>query len=313
MPKVFISHSTKDKALARGIFAILQADGYTQDLLFLDSDEDAGIELGRQWEPQLFEALFDCACLIVVVSPSWEKSSWCFAEAFVAKGLNRPILPICRPTDTVPKRIEEYQSIKDFQLDDPMSRDRLLNALSKLQLKPPKNGMVTSGWEPRPVTTHDLTQVVQELNKGQGGIAFRTKLILVVLAILCLLTLVPIANTFWPQINAWLFPAPTVVLSTAEFIDDVVDPAQREKIIGKRIERLTGKPIGRYSASLPRLIVGPKVEVNINEMSGDEPIPETLPDDVSFTCEVVSINPIRVGAEVKVHVVYVTNFELLNP
>ncbi len=53
--------------------------------LFLDSDEQSGIAAGTKWEQVLYERLKDCRALVVLCTPNWKASQWCFAELVYAK------------------------------------------------------------------------------------------------------------------------------------------------------------------------------------------------------------------------------------
>ena len=67
MSQVFISHSTKDKAIALQVLERLREQGYQS--LFLDSDPEAGIKAGAEWERDLYRNL-KLAAAVVVLSQS---------------------------------------------------------------------------------------------------------------------------------------------------------------------------------------------------------------------------------------------------
>ena len=83
MSAIFISHSSKDNAAAAELKAWLQQQGYTS--LFLDSDPDAGIGVGDDWEQVLYRKLRQCRAVIALVTPNWLESKWCFAELTQAR------------------------------------------------------------------------------------------------------------------------------------------------------------------------------------------------------------------------------------
>lgn len=90
----FISHSSLDNAAALDVRDRLLARGYDAQQIFLDSDEDSGIAAGRKWEQMLYEQLKDCRALIMLCSPHWQKSKWCFAELVYAKMAGKEVFPI---------------------------------------------------------------------------------------------------------------------------------------------------------------------------------------------------------------------------
>ena len=66
MSAIFISHSSKDKALAAEVKARLAAQG--QRAIFLDLDPENGIPAGRDWEQELYQQLRACQAVIVLCS-----------------------------------------------------------------------------------------------------------------------------------------------------------------------------------------------------------------------------------------------------
>ena len=90
----FISHSSLDKAAALDLRDRLLARGYDAQQLFLDSDEDSGIAAGAKWEQVLYERLKDCRALVVLCSPHWQQSKWCFAELVYAKMAGKEVFPV---------------------------------------------------------------------------------------------------------------------------------------------------------------------------------------------------------------------------
>jgi TIR domain len=83
----FISHSTQDKKAAVDLQERLRDRGYACEQQFLDSDQRSGIKLGEKWEKVIYDNLRDCRALIVLCSPNWLQSKWCFAELTSAKKL----------------------------------------------------------------------------------------------------------------------------------------------------------------------------------------------------------------------------------
>jgi len=92
MTAIFISHSSTDNAAATDLKAWVEAKGHTS--FFLDFDPDAGIKGGASWEQTLYQQLRQCQAVIVLLTPSWLASEWCFAEPVQARERGKAIFPI---------------------------------------------------------------------------------------------------------------------------------------------------------------------------------------------------------------------------
>jgi hypothetical protein len=92
MSEIFISHSSKDNAIAAELKHRLEAQGHTS--VFLDFDPDIGIPPGRNWEQELYHKLRSCQAIIVLCSKDSMASQWVFAEITHAKALGKHIFPI---------------------------------------------------------------------------------------------------------------------------------------------------------------------------------------------------------------------------
>jgi hypothetical protein len=100
MSLVFISHSSKDKATATQVLTRLRERGY--DSLFLDTDPDAGLKAGGEWERDLYRNLKVAGAVVVLCSPASMASRWCFAEIMQARALGKPLFPvIIRPCELI--------------------------------------------------------------------------------------------------------------------------------------------------------------------------------------------------------------------
>ncbi len=92
MARVFISHSSRDGEAADRIKQWLQGQGF--DTPFLDFDKHAGITPGSDWEKTLYREVERSEALIIVQTPNWLDSKWCFAEYTQARALGKPIFPV---------------------------------------------------------------------------------------------------------------------------------------------------------------------------------------------------------------------------
>lgn len=86
--KVFISHSSTDKWIARQISAHLGDLGIES---FLDEKE---IETGDSIDEAIQTHLADCDELLMLLSPASLKSNWVMIEIGGAKALNKRLIPI---------------------------------------------------------------------------------------------------------------------------------------------------------------------------------------------------------------------------
>ena len=85
MPAIFISHSSRDQALANDITSSLKGLGYEE--VFLDFDTETGIGAGEDWEKTLYQKLSRCHALILILTPNWLASTWCRIELAQARAL----------------------------------------------------------------------------------------------------------------------------------------------------------------------------------------------------------------------------------
>jgi hypothetical protein len=85
MARVFLSHSSRDNAAAAELKTWLDEQGYA--LAFLDFDNHSGIPAGANWERTLYEQIQRCQALLILQTPNWSASRWCFAEFTQARAL----------------------------------------------------------------------------------------------------------------------------------------------------------------------------------------------------------------------------------
>lgn len=92
MASFFISHASRDRAVAERIRSWLVDRGYTS--IFLDFDPEQGIPPGRQWESELYSQLRRADVLIFVGTAAAVDSRWCHTELAMSRSLGRTILPL---------------------------------------------------------------------------------------------------------------------------------------------------------------------------------------------------------------------------
>jgi WD40 repeat protein len=106
---LYIVHSSKDRAAAVELKERLEAKGYRS--AFLDCDPEHGIELGRDWEKELYANMRRCRAAIVICSPNLRESKWCFAEIAHCKALGKEILPLRIAADADHPLLHAIQAI----------------------------------------------------------------------------------------------------------------------------------------------------------------------------------------------------------
>ena len=92
MARIFVSHSSRDNEISAEIMAWLRANGFDQT--FLDIDKHAGIQPGTNWERTLYQQIDSAHAVILVLTPHWLESKWCFAEFTQARALGKAIFPV---------------------------------------------------------------------------------------------------------------------------------------------------------------------------------------------------------------------------
>src|SRR3954447_17213364 len=92
MASVFISHSSRDRAITEQVVARLRAAGFAAT--FVDFDPEEGIPAGRNWERELYTRLRRTDAVIFLASQTSVASRWCFAELSLARSLAHPVFPL---------------------------------------------------------------------------------------------------------------------------------------------------------------------------------------------------------------------------
>src|SRR3954454_17774858 len=92
MASVFVSHSSRDRAVTERVVARLRAAGFAA--LFVDFDPEQGIPAGRSWERELYAQLRRTDAVIFLASQASVASRWCSIELGLARSLGRPMFPV---------------------------------------------------------------------------------------------------------------------------------------------------------------------------------------------------------------------------
>src|SRR4051812_19609693 len=92
MASVFVSHSSRDRAVTEQVAEQLRTAGFAA--LFIDFNPDQGIPAGRNWERELYAQLRKTDAVVFLASEASVASRWCFAELSLARSLGRPVFPL---------------------------------------------------------------------------------------------------------------------------------------------------------------------------------------------------------------------------
>ncbi|WP_242702223.1 toll/interleukin-1 receptor domain-containing protein, partial [Arthrobacter cavernae] len=93
MPRIFLSHSSKDNRQAMALKRwLVEQDPGLADEIFLDLDPATGIAAGERWKEALRRANERCEAVICLLSANWEASRECLAEYRTAENLGKLIL-----------------------------------------------------------------------------------------------------------------------------------------------------------------------------------------------------------------------------
>src|SRR5277367_1075538 len=89
MAVLFVSHASRDDAMARSLAAWLRAKGFTD--LFVDHSD---IDAGEKWAQALRDAAGACRVVVCLVTENWLASDECFGEFKAAWYMGKRIIPL---------------------------------------------------------------------------------------------------------------------------------------------------------------------------------------------------------------------------
>ena len=99
MADLFLSHSTKNKAVALEVEMALKAAGHR---VFVDSDHDDGIAPAKEWRGVLFSEIRLCHAVVFLNSVESQGSMWCFTELALATERSKPIYAVNLTAEVAP-------------------------------------------------------------------------------------------------------------------------------------------------------------------------------------------------------------------
>lgn len=126
MASIFISHSNLDSEFAAEMKSWLAAQGYER--VFLDFDKHTGFHAGENWEQRLYEEISRCHAILLILTPNWQASKWCFAEFTQARALGKIIFPIVRSPLGPALIVPEIQNV-DVREWDEAGQEQLRNRI----------------------------------------------------------------------------------------------------------------------------------------------------------------------------------------
>jgi WD40 repeat protein len=131
MAQIFISHSSVDRAEAAELLEWLRTHGFGSS--FLDFDDERGIAPGEKWESTLYREISACDAVILILTPNWFQSKWCFVEFAQARALGKAIFPLVE-TPTKEKFIGDDIQLLDLVKDREGGMDRLRAELTQIAM-----------------------------------------------------------------------------------------------------------------------------------------------------------------------------------
>lgn len=134
MSSIFLSHSSRDNAIAHEVKARLEQWGHRS--VFLDFDPEHGIPAGRDWEKELYAKLRECRAVIVLCSHASMASRWCFAEMAHAKALGKAVFPI---------------KVDECNVDPILTSKQIIDATAgwETAYRRLENGLLAAGLDPK--------------------------------------------------------------------------------------------------------------------------------------------------------------------
>lgn len=186
MARVFVSHSSRDRELTERMQEWLREQGFTAP--FLDFDKHSGIPPGADWERTLYREMERSEAVLILQTPNWLDSKWCFAEFTQARALGKPIFPIIEAATGEAQIAPDIQAL-DLRGDREGGLAQLARELTRVALdaqggfgwdsrRPPYPGLLAFQEEDAAIyfgRDDEIRRLIERLNarRVQGG----TKLI----------------------------------------------------------------------------------------------------------------------------------------
>ena len=162
--------------------AWLKSQGF--ETAFLDFDKEGGIPPGADWEKTLYRAVEQSQAVIIIQTPSWLASKWCFAEFTQARALGKAIFLVIE-TPTGDAQISPDIQTLDLISDRAGGLERLSHELMRIALdaqggftwdasRPPFPGLLAFEEEDAAIyfgRDDDIRRLIERLDarRAQGG------------------------------------------------------------------------------------------------------------------------------------------------
>jgi WD40 repeat protein len=182
MARIFISHSSHDDEAAARMKTWLASQGF--ETTFLDFDKTTGIAPGADWEKTLYRELEQSQAVIIIQTPSWIASKWCFVEFTQARALGKAIFLVIE-TPTGDAQISRDIQALDLLSDRAGGLERLSRELVRIALdaqggfkwdanRPPFPGLLAFQEEDAAIyfgRDDDIRRLIERLDarRAQGG------------------------------------------------------------------------------------------------------------------------------------------------
>ncbi len=182
MARIFISHSSRDDELAARMKSWLASQGFATT--FLDFDKTAGIAPGADWEKTLYREVEQSQAVIIIQTPNWLASKWCFAEFTQARALGKAIFLVIE-TPTGDAQISPDIQTLNLLSDREGGLERLSRELVRIALdaqggfkwdanRPPFPGLLAFQEEDAAIyfgRDDDIRRLIERLDarRAQGG------------------------------------------------------------------------------------------------------------------------------------------------
>jgi TIR domain len=123
MPRVFISHSSRNNDWAIALRDWLVAEGWSgPDDIFLDLDPEQGIAAGQKWQHAFADAATRCEAVLFIVSAEWLASRWCQDEYQLANKYNKKLFALLiddYPLERLPGGLTAQWQIVQLRANQP--------------------------------------------------------------------------------------------------------------------------------------------------------------------------------------------------
>jgi WD40 repeat protein len=119
MPRIFLSHSSKDNRESAALNKWLTGQDPTlRRQVFLDIDRDVGMVGGEEWKDTIRRNLASCQALLILLSDNWDASKECYAEYDNAEAAGKKVYCARLQETAGLGRIAKYQRRELYVVGD---------------------------------------------------------------------------------------------------------------------------------------------------------------------------------------------------